>query len=68
MTWTQRAICANALLGLASCAPAPNDACAGWEPLQVSAETVDYMAAHDTAGLRGMIAHNEFGQARGCWK
>jgi hypothetical protein len=29
---------------------------------------VDYLAAHDQITLKAMIAHQEFGQAQGCWK
>jgi hypothetical protein len=55
----------TALGALASCAP--NDGCAGWRPVRASAETVDYLAAHDPITLKAMIAHEEFGQAQGCW-
>ena len=53
---------------LASCGVTGIDPCAGWEPLRAGAASVDYLAANDTAALTSMIAHNEFGQARGCWK
>ena len=58
-----------ALCALASCVmpkAAPND-CAGWRKITLSAEAVDYLAANDPDGLRKIIAHNETGQARGCW-
>jgi hypothetical protein len=52
---------------LASCAIQNTDGCAGWRPVRASAETVDYLAAHDPVTLKAMIAHAEFGMAMGCW-
>lgn len=53
---------------LASCAPTTSDGCAGWRPVRVSAETLDYLAQNDAETLKALIAHQETGQARGCWK
>lgn len=61
------ASCAMTLL--TSCAPkASPDGCAGWEPLQAAEATVERLAVDDPQTLRQMIAHNETGQQRGCWK
>jgi hypothetical protein len=56
-----------ALAGLASCAPAPSDGCAGWRPVLVDNATVDYLAANDAAALKDLIAHQEFGRDRCGW-
>jgi hypothetical protein len=54
---------------LASCVTtAPSDGCAGWRPVRISAETLDYLVANDAQTLKALIAHQETGKARGCWK
>ena len=57
-----------ALTPLALCATLNTDACAGWRPIRASAETVDYMASHDPAAIKAIIAHAEFGRSQHCWK
>ena len=57
-----------ALMTLASCAPTADAGCAGWRPIRVAGETVDYLAARDPQTLAALIAHQEFGQAQGCWR
>ncbi len=52
---------------LASCTPTVDADCAGWRPIRVLDETVDYLAARDPQTLAGLIAHHEFGQIQGCW-
>jgi hypothetical protein len=47
---------------------APSDGCAGWRPVRISAETLDYLVANDAQTLKALIAHQETGKARGCWK
>lgn len=59
-----------ALVPLASCASLPrpvDDRCAGWAPVLVGDATIDWLAAHDAAALRDLIAHQEFGRKMGCW-
>jgi hypothetical protein len=56
-----------ALAALASCATSPSDGCAGWKPIRMAGETVDYLAAQDSETLKALIAHQEFGRATGCW-
>jgi hypothetical protein len=41
------------------------NACAGWKPIRLDAQTIDGMTEMDA---RAILAHNEFGLARGCWK
>jgi hypothetical protein len=60
-------LCAGLLL-LASCATPNVDRCAGWEPVQASAESVEWLAANDARALKAMIGHAEFGRAMKCWK
>lgn len=56
-----------ALAALASCAPVPNDHCAGWRPVRMAGASIDYLAAHDPAALSAVIGHMEFGAGQGCW-
>jgi len=67
MKLTKTLTLCGALTALASCATPNTDGCAGWRPVRASAETVDYLAAHDPVTLKAMIAHQEFGKAQGCW-
>ena len=67
MTFSKMTICMGALCVLASCAAPKNDACAGWRPVQVDDATARSMALDDPQALRALIAHQEFGQAQGCW-
>lgn len=52
---------------LASCV-SPASSCAGWEKITADQASVDWLAVHDPAMLRQVIAHAEFGQVQGCWK
>lgn len=54
-------------VGLASCAPTADVGCAGWRPIKVADEAVDYMAARDPQTLAALIGHHETGKSRGCW-
>ena len=67
MTWRMILTLPLVLASLASCV-SPGSECAGWEPITVADATVDWLAAHDPAMLRQVIAHAEFGQHQGCWK
>ena len=53
---------------LVSCGVTAIDGCAGWKPFRVAEASVGYLAQNDTAALKALIAHNEFGQKRKCWK
>lgn len=54
-------------LGVSACAvPEPNS-CAGWRPVYVQDETIDYLASRDPAALKALIGHQETGGSRGCW-
>jgi hypothetical protein len=59
-------LCAVPVL-LASCATPNTDACAGWRPILIAPETLDYLAENDKITLKALIAHQEFGLASGCW-
>jgi len=48
----------------ASCTMTGGSSCAGWEPLRLDAASIDGLTDRDA---RGILAHNEFGRARGCW-
>ena len=41
------------------------NACAGWEPIRLDAASIDGLTERDALSI---LAHNEFGLARGCWK
>lgn len=56
------------VLAVSACNVAPANECAGWRPVRLSSEAVDYLAANDPQALAGLIAHHEFGQAQGCWR
>jgi len=36
--------------------------------VRVADDTVGFLSTHDPQALAALIAHHEFGQARGCWK
>lgn len=38
--------------------------CAGWKPIRLDAASIDGLTERDA---RDVLAHNEFGLARGCW-
>ena len=54
-------------LSVSGCSVATTD-CAGWQPIRVAGATLDYLAADDREALADLIAHHEYGQARGCWR
>jgi hypothetical protein len=68
MKFRLRLIWPLALVALASCGPTVDPGCAGWRPVRVADQTVDYLAAHDPQTLAALIAHHEAGQSRGCWR
>jgi hypothetical protein len=42
----------------------PSDLCAGWKPIRLAAVSIDGLTDQDAGEV---LAHNEFGRARGCW-
>ncbi len=38
--------------------------CAGWQAIRLDAASIDGLTDRDA---RAVLAHNEFGKARGCW-
>ncbi len=56
-----------ALSALASCSPNDPGACAGLEPVHITAATAEHLAANDPQALAGLIEAHEYGQAMGCW-
>ena len=52
-------------LTLASgCVPTGPDSCAGWKAIRLDGQSIDGLTDRDA---RDILAHNEFGAARGCW-
>ena len=47
-----------------SCAPTGGSSCAGWAAIRLDAASIDGLTDLDA---RAVLAHNEFGKARGCW-
>ena len=39
--------------------------CAGWEAIRLDGASIDGLTDRDA---RAILAHNEFGRARGCWR
>ena len=39
--------------------------CAGWRQIRMDAASIDGLTDQDA---RAVLAHNEFGKARGCWR
>lgn len=68
MRYSRTPIWLGALAATASCGPTVDPGCAGWRPVRVADATVDYLAAHDAPALAALIGHQEYGQARGCWR
>ena len=54
-----------ALLGSGCAMTGNGNACAGWEPIRLDAASIDGLTERDALSI---LAHNEFGLARGCWK
>ncbi len=47
------------------CVPAGNaNSCAGWKPILLTEASIAALSDADAADV---LAHNEFGRARGCW-
>jgi hypothetical protein len=38
--------------------------CAGWQVIRLDGQSIDGLTDRDA---RAVLAHNEFGKARGCW-
>jgi len=38
--------------------------CAGWRPMLLDDQSIDGLTDRDASAI---LAHNEFGRARGCW-
>jgi len=54
-----------ALLTLSGgCVTSGGDSCAGWKPIRLDLASIDGLTER---GARDVLAHNEFGVARGCW-
>ena len=51
-----------------SCAPTDKTGCAGWRPIRLDDQSVDYLAANDPKTLEGLIAHHEMGKSMRCWR
>jgi hypothetical protein len=41
--------------------------CSGWQQIQIKHETAVWLDQNDQQALRGLIGHQEFGKAQGCW-
>lgn len=41
-----------------------SDPCAGWKPIRLSEASITGLTGNDPDEV---LAHNEFGRARGCW-
>lgn len=48
----------------AGCTMTGADSCAGWQSIRLDAVSIDGLTDRDA---RAILAHNEFGAARGCW-
>ena len=47
------------------CAPTGSvDGCAGWKPIRLTDAAIDALSDADAADV---LAHNLYGQKRGCW-
>ena len=57
------ALLVSAML-VTACAPTGGNSCAGWQAIRLDAASIDGLTDH---GARAVLAHNEFGKARGCW-
>jgi hypothetical protein len=54
-----------AVMTLASaCTPTGGNSCAGWKPIRLAEASIDGLTDQDAGEV---LAHNEFGRARGCW-
>lgn len=63
MKWTIALLVSGTLVS--GCATTGGgSACAGWKPIRMSAESVDGLTLPDAQDI---LAHNEYGVARGCW-
>lgn len=51
---------------LASCAPT-SDACTGWQRVQLSSPSIDYLAAHDPQALAEMTGNQLYGRKLCGW-
>lgn len=45
----------------------PANECAGWRQIKGAGASVEWLARNDPQMLRGVIGHNETGQALRCW-
>lgn len=41
-----------------------SDVCAGWKPILLTGAAIDALSVQEATDI---LAHNEFGRARGCW-
>ena len=53
---------------LATCGGPNPENCAGWSPGYMKAGTADYIDRNDPRFADWVIAHNEHGVSRKCWK
>lgn len=45
--------------------PGASDSCAGWKPIILAKTSIDGLTEQDSEEI---LAHNEYGVERGCWK
>ncbi len=53
-----------AALLVTGCVQTGGSNCAGWKPIRLADESIDGLTDQDAGEV---LAHNEFGKARGCW-
>ena len=68
MTFNRTLILLLAPSALACCVPTAPDGCAGWRKITGTGASVEWLAVNDPPMLEGVIAHAEFGRAKGCWQ
>jgi hypothetical protein len=49
---------------VSACGTIGVDSCAGWKPIILEGQSIDGLTEADATSV---LAHNEFGRARGCW-
>ncbi|ARO15044.1 hypothetical protein BVG79_01700 [Ketogulonicigenium robustum] len=55
------------MIALSACART-EAGCAGWRPVFIAPATAAYLDATDQPALRGLLAHQTYGQLLGCWE
>jgi len=49
---------------MSGCVASGGADCAGWKAIRLDGASIDGLTERDA---RDILAHNEFGEARGCW-